>query len=335
MCFESPYIGLRLGCETVNPVSGLYINDLHGISFKTLAKLSNEETVRAENLFKRLEKNAIEAVKRDFLNLVQKKYSFSDIVSEEKSWGNYGEWHDVGGKCIQMDIVNCKQDNIIMDLSTFAFFTDQSFISTVNVQYNDFSSSTSMEFKVAAGENVFRNKITNRTGKISFWFAFPDVANIRQIDNCSCDCNACYCSDCVQVKFYDVVRPGGTQTLLNWVPFNFKILCRNSYDELICMYERDLAQAVWYQTGIQIMLEILTTKELNPILTNSKEDAERLLALWGGTDTTEFATTANNMYPMNGEYIKSLMPAVIKAKNYLEKSNLKLAPQEPYLNASI
>lgn len=334
MCFEKPFIGLR-GCIDVAN-SGYFINDLPGINLKTISSLADDETLRGKALFERCEKNAIEAVKRDFLNLIQSKYTFNDIVSEEKSFGNYGDWVDVGEKCIGIDIQVCNKEDIIVDLSFLSFFCNTSFTTSINIA-NNLTETANLTRIINAGENILRNLALNAGDNLLVRLAFPTGAQIKKIENCACDCNptACYCSECATIKFYSYFIGGGIEAELDYVPFNFKVLCRNNYDNIFCMYERDLAQAVWYQTGIQLMLELLTTKEINPIVTNQIEDAEKLLALWGGSDQTLNNSTANNLYSKNGEYYKSLNAAVLKASNYICKSNLKTESNIPYLIASI
>ena len=330
MCFESPYIGLKGSCNDASN-SGLFINDLPGISLRALSAIANEEQIKGENLFRIKESNAIRTVKRDFLNLVQKKYSFEDILSEMSVFGNYGEYQEA--ECIELEITNCKRLEVSIDLNYLSFFSDAKFDSEL-VIIEDSIETKREKVRIEIGENVFRNKILSNAGVISIKIN-TGTHNFRQIDNCTCECSE-FCEDCVTVKYFKTSGED-REELTTWKPFNFKILCRNNYDELFCMYERDLAQAVLFQTGIQLMEELMVTKEINPIVTNSKEDAETLLLLWNGSDTSQFATVsgADKIYRMDGEYYKSLLGVVLKAKNYLEKSNLKIKAHEPYLIASI
>lgn len=326
MCFEIPFIGLRGGCdETSN--SGLYINDLPGISLIGLAAIANEEKIRGENLFRVKEQIAIMNTKRDFFNLVQKKYSFSDIITKYSSFGNYGDL--VAGKCLELELTNCRRENLIIDLSYLAFFSDAAF-KTELVISEDGEEVSRKTLSVIKGENILRNKIYSSAGIITLKFNTGDH-NVRKITSCNCDCSL-ECTQCVDVKFFQTENDIREQVY--WIPFNMVIYCRNNYDNLLCMYERDLAQAVWYQTGIQVMEELLVTKEINPIITNTIEDAEKLLVLWGGSDTSQFPN-ADKIYRQDGEYYKSLLSVVLKAKNHLENSHLKVKAHEPYLIASI
>jgi hypothetical protein len=60
-CFPTKnYIGIRGDCDGETPESGLYINDLAGITLKLAASSATEEDVRGIDMLRRLETLAID-----------------------------------------------------------------------------------------------------------------------------------------------------------------------------------------------------------------------------------------------------------------------------------
>jgi len=320
MSFNLPFIGLRGSCDNESN-SGLYINDLPGITLKSLAHLANEEQIRGENLFREKEKNAITKVKRDFLNLIQKDYTFQPILSTEIVMGNYGEFVDAD--CIGVKIENCKRETIEIDLQHLSIMIDKD----INTKLIIKEDNKVTEINKVIPKNIdyrFAERLTTNAGTILIYLNLG-TAKVSKIVNCGCDCTP-YCSDCVTMTPISVV--GSTVTTLDYWPVSIKVVCRNTYEPLYCLYDKELAQAVLYQTGIEIMTELYVTDQINPIITNTKNDADKLLSLWAGIKSEK-------MYPEDGEYYKSLFSVVLMAVNYLKQAKLNTRPNVPYFVSEI
>ena len=80
------YIGLR-GCSTTTPASGLYVNDLPGISLKAIVSLTNEEEKTYLELWDMIERRAQSRFSLDVREHMQKSYKIKSLTQGVNTLG--------------------------------------------------------------------------------------------------------------------------------------------------------------------------------------------------------------------------------------------------------
>ena len=306
-CIDLPFIGLHGSCDDAAS-SGLYINDLEGMSFNLAANLANEEKVRGETFFRDKEKLAIRHVIRDFITMVQKDYTFKDIFYENIISGKWSDYIEVGK--VGIKIVRCPDPFIGVEVREIAVFPESDIKVTLNYQEN--------------GKLIKQENITLIGGEINYikvninttaqeYYLYTDFCGnrIKYLVSCNCDClNQCNCNNCADV--YSV--NGEDLEVGSYFFFGFSILCRLSFDNLICNYLDKLKMAILYMTGIKILQDLVFTDRVNPVIANKKAEAVELLKIWEGVPSE------NQRLDVNSEYYKSLLYAVEFAVNYVKST---------------
>jgi len=77
MCFEG-YIGLK-HCSLDVPTSGLYVNDLSGITTELVAKVQSSDNVTFKEQWDSIEKRSINRLYSDVKNIISEEYTFDEV----------------------------------------------------------------------------------------------------------------------------------------------------------------------------------------------------------------------------------------------------------------
>lgn len=88
------FIGLRHSCNYCEPTSGVYFNDLTGMSLKRLSTAAGEENHTAEKLFKKLHDRAIEIVVGHLTGGLSKEFHFNHTIQKRKIGKTGKEFND-------------------------------------------------------------------------------------------------------------------------------------------------------------------------------------------------------------------------------------------------
>ena len=96
----SNYIGLR-GCGTSTSLSGLYINDLPGISLKQIVSLTNEEEATYLDMWNMIQRRAESRFSLDVREAMTKYYKLNSLM-QGINLGNI-----IDGKLEKVVIRNC------------------------------------------------------------------------------------------------------------------------------------------------------------------------------------------------------------------------------------
>ena len=307
-CIEFPFIGLIGACDET-ATSGLYINDLEGMSFNLAASLANEEKIKGETFFRAKEKLAIRHVIRDFLTLCQKDFTFLDIIYENTIKGNWGSYQAVNK--VGIIIKRCSDPFVGVEVRDISIFPELDIKITVVHVENDKQIKTENFTLVGGQVNVISVKINTIAQEYKLYLDFCGN-NLKPLTECSCGRNYCNCNNCADV--YPIYAETDEFTQGGSFFMGFSILCRCNFDHLVCNYLDKLNMAILYQIGIKILQDLLFTERVNPFITNQKEEAKELLLMWEGVPNE------NNTLDKNSEYYKSLIYAVGFARNYIKTS---------------
>ena len=311
-CINRPFIGLRHSCDE-SSASGLFINDLTGMKLGLLSALANEEKQRGEEYFRSIEENAINSVITDFLNELYKEFNFIDIVSENHITGNFTEIQDQY-EYIGYEIKRCYDRLIGVEIQSISFFSDKKFLTSVIVE-GDGLRLFKKDITVQKGENLINIDVSGQYDTMKVYFKNCDAV-ILGLSGCSCGCPS-NCSGCAEVRPYGI--NGDDKTYLKINPFKIDIVCRCSFDNVICNFKKDLAEAIRIKCGILILRELLFTDKYGKFITNSKEEATILLLMFEGN----IEKIGKSGYDESSEYYKNLILPVRKAITYLKNTRSK------------
>lgn len=303
-CFKIPYIGLHLACDDSSS-TGLYINDLEGMTFKLIAGQSKDYYQKGEDFFRVKEKMAIIDTIRDFNMLVQQELTFKDVISETFIGGNWGDYEAVDK--FGFEIETCNDPLIKVEIPYFTIYPETENIITVNVDVD--------------GEIVQRTGHTTKPGTVNKIFInFSGSGNkirvytnlcgerVRRLTSCNCSCTHS-CSTCGYLR--PITKPEDYEYMNHYLT-QAQIVFRSDIDSLACMYRNKLALPILYHTGIKLLREVLMTDNVSPYIDNKKESAKELLNYWEGVPED------GKVFDQKSEYYKALMPVVMMAKNYLK-----------------
>lgn len=305
MCFDAPYIGVRGACESDTPTSGLYINDLPGITFKRGTMAANAEDLTAKAMFERLSTLAVDHVKNDFIRELSSQYQFNRVLNRH-TYGYYedDEVYSVVASGLGLEIERC-----IIDPFT-SIYVESVDIWTQTIEEVQFTVTDGVNTELcdvttnADGITNVRLDFESKQEKIYITF---DGATVRQStwDKYCYD----YCKDAcgVFVRGYDSGNYTGT-----FYGLRPRVQERCDKDALFCQYEELLRYPILYQMGIRFLQEAIHTDRYNPFVVNAKESLEQLMIEWnGGLDVVTGVKK-------RGEYWRQLYSSIDQMKHSLK-----------------
>ena len=296
------YIGLR-GCGAAVPPSGLYVNDLPGISLKQLVNLTNEEETTYVQLWDVIQKRAMNRFSLDVREAMGKYYKLNSLM-QGVNLGKQGI--DGTGQAVS-DIFT--RAGFIIQLNESANYEYvPSPLASIHIQelwFYGFEGTThnfqiwdaysTEQLKLITHTNLFDgwNKIEiNQTFHNNYqqnsWalavLVLPalGVNSQKYLYNFSASTNFNVTS-CCNVKISGFLT--GTEAgQYNWfqnttsntygLSGTFSIVC--SWDAVICQNKTLFSRAFWYLCGIELLTEQLYSTKLNLFTTTNLQRAKEL-----------------------------------------------------------
>jgi len=306
-CFRIPFIGLKLACDESSS-SGLYINDLEGMSFRLTAKAAKDAYNKGEDLFRSKEKMAIIDTVRDFLLLVQKDFTFKDMLSDQYISGrwstDYHEAHKFG-----FEVEKCQDNFIGLEVPYFKIFPEEKLQITVNVEVDGTVVKQVTQVVNAGVENTIFLDFKTFGSRVK---VYTDVCgkSVKRYEACDCSCHQS-CGGCAWIR---PIQRGEEWEYSGHYKAGGQVICRCTFDHLVCMYKDKLALPILYHTGIKLALEFILTDNVDPFMENRKESANDLLLMWKGVPQE------GEMFDRKSEYYKALYQVVLQARNYIKNT---------------
>lgn len=306
-CFKIPFIGLKLACDESSS-SGLYINDLEGMSFRLAAKAAKDTYNKGEDLFRSKEKMAIIDTVRDFLLLAQKDFSFKDILSDQYIGGRWSDNYYAADK-FGFEIEKCQDNFIAIEVPYFSLFPENTLQVTVNIEVDGTLTKQVTEKVIGGQENIIQLNFKTSGSKVK---VYVDVCgkNVKRYVDCNCSCMHS-CSGCATLR---PIEKGEAWVYAGYYKAGGSVICRCTFDHLVCMYKDKLANAILYHTGIKLLREFILTDNIDPFMENRKENAKEILLIWEGVPEP------GEYFDKRSEYFKALYPVVIQARNYIKNT---------------
>ena len=298
------YIGIK-GCTDPAPESGLYINDLEGISLESVDKVADDEQKTYLGVWADVQKRGLKKFSTKLINYFRTKYRIKKLLDRYRF-----------GRSIDTAVIEPATADqirgIVIKLNPQQTDTQISPFITLNLSNITFISQDARDvvfqvFNSDNGKKLWEETITvvaNDITPVLASFTVPALEFPRELSlvydssvatpktsladadggGCGCDggwgcgCSIAGCCSAeirgfkyntlTQVSEYDDENTFG---LMGFV----SLQC--SYDGLVCASRDQFAVALWYFLGAEMLRERIHSSRLNKFTTVNKGDAQELL----------------------------------------------------------
>ena len=314
MCFENGFISVRGYCGSLEPRSGLYINDLAGISIKRIVGIADEELLKAQDLFNQVEKLAIELTVNDFLAVITKKLQPISVIGTHEikfsnthgSWTTpeagyyvvrFTDWEVSPYSAIRINSINLYAKNAVTGLEILIVDGQQTYTKTVNI---------------VAGLNTIRLDKKYQSSQVEVRIPSDEIILMNSAEwspYFTDNCGSCSDGGCMGIQGYHLLDDEYTNSDYNGVGFSVSCVCDLS--KAACAYLDDLKYAVWLKFGILLAQEIIGSDRMNPYSKAGKSDSERMLLQWnGGVDEATGIRTGGEYWLRLNQAIDQILPSI-------------------------
>ncbi len=293
------YIGIK-SCGLPDPKSGLWINDLPGMSNELLDNIANSEAVNFLGVFNKIQKRSILRFKTDVINIMAEKVTMKETVYQTrrlvKSTVNEivipkkAEWRGIYIMLPESKYSEFRHNETYM-------YSLQAGKSTLKVwDLNDGKELHSQEVDIVVGYNSFDvSKIFNLTYRVQEFFIGVDCTDFDTIQtlpdyyywyntdySCAYDCNTGGYSR-GYFQMYAGILPVGSEVIFKniyktglgyGVAIGAEIGC--SIDQFICDNKRSLQTALLYLYGAETLMEKIGSPRMNFFTASNLEATDEL-----------------------------------------------------------
>lgn len=268
------YIGIS-GCRGSIPESGLYVNELPGISLQSIDKIADSEQQTYKNVWADVQKRAIRKLSADVTGAFGKRYKIktltdsvqlprivdtSDITAMSEELRGIpielshkdSDFLPSGLQVIHIQKLegyfNGAQDDLpfkVIDLDTNEVIDE--FTKTVAVGWNTIATN-----KDYAASRIFIGYDATAVGSV--------LLELKDSNNCSCQFTGCQAT--IKGGQYDETThelTEGTNTF--GLSAIIGVQCR--YDAVVCNNKSVFANALWYLLGSELMQERIYSDRIN------------------------------------------------------------------------
>lgn len=282
------YIGLIKGCGNSAPLSNLYINQLPGITTKSIDKIANEDQVTYLNVWNDIQTRASKRFELDVRRAFLNKYKIRNVTSSN-SLGKYldatttkvpsAEWRGITIETDWFNVMNFVQSSLF----------------TIYIQSIDFYSPINQAatpikiFDLINGDVIddLSQDVVIGWNTIQINKKYPYRRMFIGIDSTNITSTAFYLTNARFYRFYDCnattyggVAPIGTPSQVikgnnTWgLSAVFGVRC--TWDGVVCNNKDQFALAWWYLLGVEMMNERINSPRINSYTTINLDQAEAL-----------------------------------------------------------
>ena len=299
------YIGINW-CKATTPESNLYINDLPGMSLRSIDSIATEEQVTFVEVWNQVQKRAIRLLDTAVINEFSKRYKLCRVP----------EMFDLGKKInTTTNQTPAAQEGrgFVIELSPEASMLQAIHLQEVSLYLKTAGSSQINLFDIGSNTELGSYSFTGVVGwnRISI---NRDLFNVTQLavtfqdtgespellidDTLVGDCcTACLClSGCnatvrgIHAQGPDTVVYGNNTFGLSAV---FSIKC--AYEQLVCNNKSLFATALWYLLGAEMLTERMHSDRLNRYTTVDAKKARELRDEFLAQYKTELASAIDGI----------------------------------------
>lgn len=319
-CLEN-YIGLDFKGAPV-PDSGLYVNQLPGISLKAIDSTANEEQITFSGVWADVQTRSLKKFTTAVVNYFSKRWQLrivheaiqlpnaflgSDAISQQTAKANNfrGITYDLGYTASPMAKIHIEELQVYIQASDLPIANIPVVVYEVIDNTNgNLLDDTIVFTNIVAGWNTVKVNKDFNVWKIFVGYDATNVNSIWMPLN----------------RAYDMFNQ---QSLIQWVinspcqawlwgasldnPYNNLFEANNTFglsgtistkcgfDQIVCARKGDFETALWYSHGAELMIERIFTDRLNRYTTIDRNRAQELLKYFEETAANELATTLDGV----------------------------------------
>ena len=291
-CLDN-YIGLR-GCDSTTPPSGLYVNDLPGMSLENLVTLTNIDEPTYIDIWTMVQGRAQSRFSLDVREAMGKHYKLNSLMQGINVGNNVGSLASSVPAQYAGFTIELIDDNYQYVPSPFAsihvqqivFYADQAYFGVL-FQIIDLDTDQVLGIytqDLILGKNIievnttFHNLYINPAWRLAVVVNMATIANLLDL---VLPYNHSMLSCCdVRLQGYTsdeaTVSSGTSGSNTYGVSGIFSIVC--NWDAMICQNKTLFSRAYWYLLGIELLTEQLYSTKLNQFTTVNLQRLNELRA---------------------------------------------------------
>lgn len=309
-CGKRTIIGIRDFEACSKPESGLWLNDLPGISLKTAARIAGEDTHTGAEVMNKCIKTSVKKVFERFQNYIAPEFDFN-VVIETRQIDLYNSTI-VPSANLERGLIlkRWRSEAVKIYIEELYVKSTGSGVGTIKI-YDGDTLAKEISVDVLSNEVItipVRLKFEQETVKVvmnnlNFAMYSSDMNSFRIVDSCR-SCGG-YQEGRYIVKGWD-----GTQETNTGFGIGIKTSVRCYDEEIICSILPRAYFLIWYGAGIEFMKERIYSDRLNPLVSFTKEVAVELLNEYETEYDLTFKTLTSGLY----KYLKSTKGECITCK---------------------
>lgn len=295
-CFGTPYIGIIGDCDTTQPSSGIFLNDLPGIDYKTATEIAPEEYVRGDRMIRALEKEAIEYVIRD-IEANMKCFSFNDVI-ETQLTGVLGDAYSepinkAVGRRIKRTSTNPYQR---IKLDCIWVKVDRDARKSITISDGCKEIEKCIDLKECRENKVFINEIF-QGDEITVMINGCDIGLSKHDWSSTCGCDdscgcPCECNPCFEIYTEDCF--GNRMTGTNGI--RLQVSCITDQTAFWCQ----MGNLIKYMVRMIIARDLIKTAQFSDkctsLIRNVQNNAEVILGQWFSATNIETGMKQTPLY---------------------------------------
>lgn len=300
------YIGIY-GCSGLVPDSGLYINQLSGISLESVDKLADADQITYLKVWDDIQTRGLRRFSTNVISYFKTKYRLSQLLDRfsfgtTKTNDTLAAGNELRGLKITLnpDQTYPKVSPLIsIALDQIQFYSD-GYVGDIDISIIDVDGSGALYETTVAVVDGWNTVIKHwESPALETPRAIALVVNCTPINTIKteipttsssggCDCGCLCLSDCCSAKVEGLTINFDTSvtTLTPDNAHGFKgyVSLKCSYEGLVCVNKDLFSTALWYLLGAEMMVERINSPRINQFTTvdlkKAKELQEYFEAMW-------------------------------------------------------
>lgn len=289
-CLEN-YISVKY-CSLPSPESGLYVNDLAGISLKSIDASANSEQLTFYQVWKDAEKRAIKRLSGAISNELLKRFKLKKLIEYYKGWKSnvntvdnqtagsssmLGFFVNLGNKS---NLYNIPSEMLTITIQELSLYLKADGNATIKV-YDTSNDSVNLvdTFDVLSG-TIGWNRVNVNKSFAGVKSLFIGVANKNSVYlpvsktseclDCNDFCGASITGGSISADLETLSYENNSFGLTGIISIN----CL--YDSFICNNKNLFANSLWYACGYELLTERIHSERLNKYTTVDAKLAREL-----------------------------------------------------------
>lgn len=272
LCDKRIIIGIKDFAQCAKPESGLFINDIPGITLKNAAAIVNEEQQSGFELLKIIIKNAILYSFQDFNNRISPSFKYNAIAEIRKI--NYFDGSILPKANANRGIVlkRWRSEMAEIYISDIYVKSQNSGVAIIRIYDGDKLVKTIEADLIANEEKTFRVDFQAEAETVKILCDDTNFAMYSgQIDRRFTGCNSCNGNS--GQDFYITGWDGSREIPIYYgIGVNASVRCEE--ENIICLLLKKMNFIFWYKAGALYYEELLNSTRLNAITLYSKDRAQ-------------------------------------------------------------